>query len=100
MVKRTSHACASPGYPVVTLNWKEKGGPLVAPPKREGFGTMLIAQCATSLSGKVSQRFSFDGFGCSLTFRLPAAGALIPRTSAVTEGLLLKILAQVRKPHH
>ena len=70
---------------VVTLNWMEKGGPLVTPPKPEGFGTKLIAQCVTSLSGKISRRFSFDGFGCSLTFRLPAAGALVPVTSAVPD---------------
>lgn len=70
---------------VVTVNWNEKGGPLVAPPTREGFGTKLIAQCATSLSGKISQRFSFDGFSCSLTFRIPTDGARIPKISAITE---------------
>jgi two-component sensor histidine kinase len=71
---------------VVTLNWKEEGGPLVAPPKREGFGTKLIAQCATSLSGKIYQRFSFDGFSCSLIFRMPTEGAPIPEISAITDG--------------
>jgi two-component sensor histidine kinase len=71
---------------VVTLNWKEKGGPLVAPPEREGFGTKLIAQCVTSVSGRISQQFSFDGFSCSLTFRMPTDSALAPETSINATG--------------
>ena len=71
---------------VVTINWKEKGGPVVAPPEREGFGTKLIAQSAKSLSAKISQQFSFDGFGCSLAFRVATDDALISDSSANTEG--------------
>ena len=71
---------------VVTINWKEKGGPVVTPAEREGFGTKLIAQSAKSLSAKLSQQFSFDGFGCSLAFRVATDDALISDSSAKTEG--------------
>jgi len=70
---------------VVTLNWKEKGGPLVATPQQEGFGTKLIVQCATSLSGKITQEFSFDGFNCSLTFPMPNNGTLFAKIAAHTD---------------
>jgi two-component sensor histidine kinase len=71
---------------VVNLNWKEKGGPLVGPPQQEGFGTKLIAQCATSLSGKITQQFSFDGFNCSLTFRMPNDGTLFAKIATHADG--------------
>jgi two-component sensor histidine kinase len=71
---------------VVIFNWKEKAGPLVAPPQQEGFGTKLIAQCATSLSGKITQQFSFDGFGCLLTFRMSDDGTLSARIAAHADG--------------
>ena len=71
---------------LVTLNWKEKGGPLVAPPQREGFGTKLIAQSVKSLSGKITQKFSFDGFSFSLAFRMRNDATLFTKLAANADG--------------
>jgi two-component sensor histidine kinase len=51
------------------LNWKESGGPKVAPPVKQGFGNQLIAVCAKALSGTVQPNFAPEGFTCSMTFR-------------------------------
>jgi two-component sensor histidine kinase len=54
----------------LVLNWKESGGPTVAPPLRRGFGSELIAACAKSLSGTVKSDFPPDGFACAMAFPL------------------------------
>jgi two-component sensor histidine kinase len=51
------------------LNWKESGGPKVAPPVKQGFGSQLIAACAKALSGTLQPNFAPKGFTCSMTFR-------------------------------
>jgi two-component sensor histidine kinase len=52
------------------LNWNESGGPRVAPPLTQGFGSQLIAACASAVSGVVQTLFEPEGFTCSMTFRL------------------------------
>lgn len=52
----------------LVLNWKESGGPTVAPPVRRGFGSELISACAKTLSGTVKSHFPPDGFTCSMAF--------------------------------
>jgi two-component sensor histidine kinase len=56
----------------LTLSWKERGGPRVTLPKRQGFGTQLIATCVKALSGDMRPDFMGGGFACSLTLRLGA----------------------------
>jgi two-component sensor histidine kinase len=53
----------------ITLNWKESGGPKIECPKKEGFGSQLIAGCIKALSGTMEQHFEPDGFACSVSFR-------------------------------
>jgi two-component sensor histidine kinase len=54
----------------LVLNWKESGGPTVAPPLRRGFGSELITACAKTLSGTVQSQFPPDGFACLMAFPL------------------------------
>jgi two-component sensor histidine kinase len=54
----------------LALNWKERGGPKVTIPKRQGFGSQLIAICVKALSGGMRPDFMPDGYACSLTLRL------------------------------
>jgi two-component sensor histidine kinase len=53
----------------IVLNWKESGGPRIDCPKREGFGSQLMAACIKALSGTLQQNFSTDGFACSVSFK-------------------------------
>jgi two-component sensor histidine kinase len=53
----------------IILNWKESGGPRIDCPKREGFGSELIAACIGALSGTMQRDFSPDGFVCSISFK-------------------------------
>jgi two-component sensor histidine kinase len=55
---------------VVTLNWKESGGPKVETPTKVGFGSELMSVCIRALSGSIQPKFASDGFGCSLTFKV------------------------------
>jgi two-component sensor histidine kinase len=52
----------------VRLTWKENGGPPVAPPQREGFGTVIVTQSVKSLSGDIVYAFEPDGLGCDISF--------------------------------
>jgi two-component sensor histidine kinase len=58
----------------LTLAWKERGGPKIAPPDRQGFGSQLIATCVKALSGSMRLDFMPDGYACSLTLRIGALG--------------------------
>jgi PAS domain S-box-containing protein len=52
----------------VLLNWKERGGPPVTPPDREGFGSTLIER---SLPGAtVERRFEPEGLVCTIDLPL------------------------------
>ncbi len=56
----------------VELHWTERGGPLVAPPARHGFGTKLIERGVVyELDGAVSLDFAPEGFSCRIDFPLP-----------------------------
>jgi two-component sensor histidine kinase len=59
--------------PRLVLTWEEKGGPLVEPPQRQGFGTRLIARSlAHEEAATVNLRFPIEGAIC--TFVLPLRG--------------------------
>jgi two-component sensor histidine kinase len=58
------------------LDWKEEGGPPVAPPERRGFGSRLIEQgLAGDLTGKASLAFEPDGLRCTIEATLDAVRA-------------------------
>ncbi|MET3665642.1 two-component sensor histidine kinase [Caulobacter sp. 1776] len=60
----------------LVIAWRERGGPLVSPPKRTGFGSRLIA---ASLKGELAGSSQFDyapeGLSCVLTILTPPRGA-------------------------
>jgi two-component sensor histidine kinase len=45
----------------LTIEWREQGGPPVAPPQRRGFGTRLLQQ-ALAPEGRVTFEFEPSGF--------------------------------------
>lgn len=66
----------------VRLTWTERGGPRVAPPEREGFGTTLIHNAlAAEEGGKVTLDYAPDGVVCEIRFA--SAVAAQERASAV-----------------
>lgn len=55
--------------PVLIVEWVESGGPPVAPPRRQGFGTRLIQRgLAQQLGGEIKLDFQPGGVRCVITF--------------------------------
>lgn len=49
------------------FTWKEKGGPIVRPPSREGFGTLMIERVLSQqLQAKVTLDYCPDGLYCEI----------------------------------
>src|SRR5262249_40820759 len=54
----------------IVIKWQETGGPLVAAPKRSGYGTILIrALIPHEIGGEVDLAFATEGVSCQI--RLP-----------------------------
>src|ERR1700730_376398 len=50
------------------LQWKERGGPIVTPPSRKGFGSRLIERnLVHDLNGKAKIDYQLEGFVCTIT---------------------------------
>lgn len=63
------------GQQILHFQWRERGGPKVAPPARQGFGTELVQrQLRYELNGKAAMEFSEEGL--EVTVEIPAAGAI------------------------
>ena len=57
------------------LHWRERGGPLVVPPTRRGFGTRLVGrQFALEFDAEVRLVFEPPGVTCAIDVRLPPFG--------------------------
>jgi two-component sensor histidine kinase len=55
------------------LEWREAGGPRVAPPASRGFGTRMIERgLAAELRGEVKIEFEPTGVVCTIDAELPA----------------------------
>ncbi|HYE44616.1 MAG TPA: sensor histidine kinase [Caulobacter sp.] len=57
---------AAPGS--VQVRWRERGGPPVPGPGREGFGTRLLNNALASQGGRAERRFEADGVVCEIEF--------------------------------
>jgi PAS domain S-box-containing protein len=55
----------------LALEWRERGGPEVAPPERGGFGMRLLGQALNGVGGTVEPVFAPQGFVARL--QMPAA---------------------------
>lgn len=53
---------------IVTLRWRENGGPPVSPPSRRGFGSRMIASALQGSDGSV--RFDYPAAGIDVTMEL------------------------------
>jgi two-component sensor histidine kinase len=63
--------------PQLWIRWQESGGPLVSPPRRRGFGSVLLERTlAHDLDGEVTINFKPEGLLCSMVFPLISAGEL------------------------
>lgn len=59
----------------LVLDWIERGGPPVTPPKRRGFGSTVIESCARTLGG--TARFDYLPEGVRCTLDMLASRALL-----------------------
>jgi PAS domain S-box-containing protein len=57
------------------LDWVERGGPPVVPPRRQGFGHRVIEASAEQLDGEVVLDFPADGATCRMILPLPRLDA-------------------------
>jgi two-component sensor histidine kinase len=58
---------------VVSLSWRERGGPTVAAPSKTGFGSRLIEGVVRGeLGGNVESRFTPQGFEADFSFQTVA----------------------------
>jgi two-component sensor histidine kinase len=63
------------GAAMLWIQWKETGGPNVAPPARQGHGSSLIRDLLNyELDGSVDLVFALDGVSCTIT--LPAQSTI------------------------
>lgn len=68
---------------IICVEWREKGGPVVSPPTRQGQGTRFIERSiAYELGGKADVVFAPDGLHATLSF--PSASAIMPTASPET----------------
>jgi len=60
------------GEPRLQIEWRERGGPPVAPPPRTGFGMRMIERAlASELRATVNMQFSSSGLICTIDAPLP-----------------------------
>jgi two-component sensor histidine kinase len=53
--------------PLLTLEWRETGGPKVSPPARAGFGSRLVkSSVEQDLRGKLALEFNPAGLVCRI----------------------------------
>lgn len=59
--------CSSESDGEFVFTWTERGGPPVAPPQREGFGTLMIARVLSQqLQAQVKLDYSPEGLSCRI----------------------------------
>jgi PAS domain S-box-containing protein len=66
----------SGGALLLNLDWREQGGPSVAPPERRGLGSRLMERCIErDLGGELDLAFNPDGVLCRISIPMRAADA-------------------------
>ena len=58
------------------LDWMERGGPIICPPTRRGFGFRMIEGLARDLLGAADMDFQPAGLVCTIRTDTPVAGGL------------------------
>jgi PAS domain S-box-containing protein len=62
-----------PDRPLLVLEWRESGGPPVAPPARQGFGTRMIERALKGEGGAAQFDFLSSGLACTMRIALDPA---------------------------
>jgi len=57
---------------VLSLEWRERGGPRVVAPRHNGFGLRLLSRALESFDGGTKIAFEPPGLVCTMTLALPA----------------------------
>lgn len=58
-------------HPSLRLSWQERGGPVVSPPQRSGFGSTMIRRALTAqLGAELNVNFDRLGLECTAIMRL------------------------------
>jgi two-component sensor histidine kinase len=55
----------------MTINWRERDGPAVAPLTHRGFGTQLLSRAFTQFGGSIESSFEPNGLTCKMSLALP-----------------------------
>lgn len=72
----TWHLQAQADGTLLTLDWREQGGPPVSPPEREGLGSRLMQRCIErDLAGKFDLTYAPQGVCCRFSFLIGVTGA-------------------------
>jgi PAS domain S-box-containing protein len=59
----------------LVIKWRESGGPPVAPPTRQGFGTRMIERALTADGGSATLDFNPEGLVCTMHMPIGPAAA-------------------------
>ncbi len=71
------------GAPICRISWRETGGPLVTPPKRRGFGQVVIEHTvARAVNGRVTLAYKPTGVEWSLVFPVQRPTAVAENEAA------------------
>jgi two-component sensor histidine kinase len=62
---------STPEARTVTVEWKERGGPPVSLPIREGFGSRVIRNAMSGRGSEVDLAFRPEGLECRIVFAVP-----------------------------
>jgi PAS domain S-box-containing protein len=63
------------GMPLVEIDWRERGGPPVMPPKRQGFGSRLLEHgLVQKFGGTVTLDFGPEGLECRICLPVSTGG--------------------------
>lgn len=61
------------------LEWRETGGPIIAPPAHRGFGMRLLSRALDQFGGSVEMVFESTGLVCKMSATLPdIAPSIVP----------------------
>jgi two-component sensor histidine kinase len=67
---------ATSSEPAVVFQWQERGGPPATPPKRKGFGTVLLERAVATTGDPPHFDYSQEGF----TYEVRASLAQQPQS--------------------
>lgn len=67
------------------IEWVERGGPVVAPPSRNGFGSKLFCRALDPYHGRIERTFERAGLTCRISLALAVEADTVPVPAAAPE---------------